>query len=462
MLKNRAPIKNSLWRAFAVAGLATGLVMVLPLAAGTASAHHSAISADVDCNGLVSWTATSWYPQNASDHRGENPDIRVYLQIEDEAKVQIAQGAFTIANGYHFSGTFTWPLDDTNHLASYVTVSAKPNANWGNGNNSRDGQSVRVNAPNDCPAEPSASVQSSCVVDGPGLGSGTAVVTLSNGDDPWGASVEFRVYDPDQTTIYHSYTVNPGVDRTVTFNGLEPDGVHTIKVATKHSYPGFPKTFTVDVDCDSPVPAVTLTPGCVEAEGTVLVTMTNTGGEAVTFDVTNPLNLQVWHVVVAAGATETLTFSGFANGTYTVSVMAGTVDLSDSFTVACAVPGTASMTFSQACLTEDGVVELHLVATGGTVPTAFVVDGTEYLVSPDVEEILQITDLADGDHTIAVTAGDQDFSFTVTVACDEDVESEAELPDTGSSTMAMWPAIAAVGGGGMMLALRRVRRHTVC
>ena len=456
------PIRHSLARAFAVAGLAAGLVTVLPFMAGTASAHHSEIKAEVNCNGLVSWTATSWEPNYYADHRGENPDVRVYLQIEDEAKVQIATGEFTAANNFRFSGTFTWPMDDTNHLASYVYVSSKPMGTWGNGNTSHDGQSVKVYAPSDCPGEPGATVQSACIADGPlGFGSGVATVTLSNGDDPWGPTVEFRVYNPDQTTVHTHYWVAPGVDQTVMFNGLNPDGDHTILVETKHTYAGFPKTLTVNVDCDGPAPAVQLTPSCTGAVGAVLVTMTNTGAESVTFDVTNPLDLVVSHVVVAAGGTETLTFTGFTNGDYTVTVMAGTVDLSKSFTADCEVAGEGSLHFTQACLLTDGAIELHLVATGGTVPTDFVVEGTTYSVAPDGEEIVQIAGLGDGVRTIAVMMGTTDLSFQVTVACDEGTESGSELPDTGGGGIPTWPAMVAIGSGALLLMVRRIGRHAM-
>ena len=428
MKNSRIPSKNPVWRAIAVAGLAMGLVTVLPFMAGSASAHHSTMSANVDCEGLVSWTTVSWAPQYYSDHRGENSDIHVYLEIEDQAKVLIAEGAFTPENNYRFSGTFAWPLDDTSHLADYVYVSSKPNALWGNRNNSTDGERVRVWAPSGCPGEPGATAQVSCVATAPGFGSGTAVVTLSNGDDPWGPTVEFRVYNPNQTAERTNYYVLPGVNQTVTFTGLEPDGDHTIRVETKNTYAGFPKTLAVNVNCDSPVPAVQLTPSCTGAEGAVLVTMTNTGAEAVTFYVTNPKDLVVHTVLVAAGGTETLTFTGFGNGTYTVPVMAGQVDLSAEFTVTCAVPGEGSLSFTQACAASDGTLDIRLVVEGGTVPTEFVVEGTTYTVQPDSYLVVHLSGLADGVQTIDVMAGTVDLSFKVTIDCDRPVPSVRLTP----------------------------------
>lgn len=421
MMNSRNPSKNPMWRAIAVAGLATGLVTVLPFMAGSASAHHSTIAAEVDCKGVVAWSTVSWYPQAADDHRGENSDIHVYLQIEDEAKVLIAEGAYTPANNYRFSGTFAWPLDDTNHFADYVWVSSKPNAKWGNGNTSTDGESVKVYAPSECPGEPGATVEVSCVATTPGSGSGTAVVTLTNGNDPWGASVEFKVYDPDQVVNHTHYTVAAGASRLVTFSGLEPDGDHTIKVETVKAYTGFPKTLTVNVDCDSPVPGVQLTPACRGAEGSVLVTMTNTGGEAVTFFVTNPMDLVVHKVLVAAGGKETLTFTGFTNGSYTVPIMAGKVDLSTSFTVDCGV-AVPAVQVTPSCIDAAGSVLVTLTNTG-TLSVVFDVTNPKDLVVHHVvvaaggKETLTFTGLVNGTYTLPVMVGKADLSVQFTVNC---------------------------------------------
>jgi hypothetical protein len=420
-MNSRIPSKNPMWRAIAVAGLATGLVTVLPFLAGSASAHHSTISAEVDCKGVVAWSSVSWYPQAADDHRGENSDIHVFLQIEDQAKALISEGSYTPTNNYRFSGTFTWPLDDTNHLADYVYVSSVPIAKWGNGNTSTEGESVKVYAPKECPGEPGASVEVSCVVTAPGTGSGTAVVTLTNGTDPWGQTIEFGVYDPDQTVNHTHRYVLPGVDQTVTFTGLEPDGDHTIKVETKTAYTGFPKTLTVNVDCDSPVPAVKLSASCRGAEGAVLVTMTNTGGEAVTFAVTNPRDLVVHKVLVAAGGMETLTFTGFTNGSYTVPVMAGKVDLTTSFRVDCGVPE-PSVQVTPSCVDAAGSVLVTLTNTG-TLAVVFDVTNPKDLVVYHVlvaaggKQTLTFSGFANGTYTLPIMVGNTDLSVRFTVNC---------------------------------------------
>ena len=90
-----------------------GAIVVVPAFGGTASAHHSNITASVACSGTVSWTATSW----ATGPSGTNTDIRVFKQIGNTT-TQIGSGAFNNANNYQFSDTFAWPANTDSMIIS--------------------------------------------------------------------------------------------------------------------------------------------------------------------------------------------------------------------------------------------------------------------------------------------------------------------------------------------------------
>ncbi len=226
-----------------------GAIVIVPAFGGTASAHHSNITASVACSGTVSWTASSW----ATGPSGTNTDIRVFKQIGNTT-TQIGSGAFNNANNYQFSGTLTWPAN----TASMI-ISSKPYAAWGNGVVSDVGSSVTIYKPTNCPSQPGVTKSVSCVNTGPGSGDGKVVLTLTNSAGVYGSNAIFKVYNPDQTSTFTNYSVPTGGSTPVTFTGLG-DGSHSVKIlvgATDYS-----QTFTVD--CDSPIPAVTSTSTCAE------------------------------------------------------------------------------------------------------------------------------------------------------------------------------------------------------
>jgi uncharacterized repeat protein (TIGR01451 family)/LPXTG-motif cell wall-anchored protein len=379
-----------------------GITTIVPAFAGIVSAHHSNIAASVECSGVVSWTASSW----STGPQGTNPDVRVSLTV-GPTTTEIAQGVFNDANNYQFSGTFQWPSGATS-----ITVSSLPVGTWGNGVVSVVGSSVTITKPGNCPGQPGVSVAVSCSTPSPGHGDGTVVLTLSN-DVSFASSVTFTVYNPDQAATFTSYTVAPGQTQQVTFSGLA-DGPHTVKITSGAT--DLSQAFSVD--CDTPIPAATNTVTCVNGDGQVVVTLSNTGGEAVVFDVTNPQTNMVEHVTVNADDSTTRTFSGFADGNYTVKIMVGTNDLSQAFTVACDHPGAGTISVTSACVDHDGQVTILLIATGGNQPVVFVVNGTTYMVPPDTTLPVVISGLLDGSTPISVTANGQVLSFVASSTCD--------------------------------------------
>lgn len=447
MIQIRTSHAHRWWGGMAIAGVAA----LLPLASATVYACHSAIDAQVNCEGVVSWTASSWTNQSP---QGTNPDIRVYLQVENQAKVQIATGAFT-AGHYSFSGTFQWPLDSGGHLADYIWVSSEPHAKWGDGDNSTTGESIKLMAPTGCKATPTATVETACDATTPGNGSGKVTVVLGNTGGPFAPAVTFRIYEPDQLVTYTTRIVTAGGTTSVTFIGLEPDGAHSVKVSTTSSYTGFPKTLNFTTDCDQPMPAVDFRQSCNGTTGDVAFTFSNTGGEPVTFHAVNPLTLVASDILVAAGGSETWTLSGVPNGNYTVSITAGSVDLSQSIKVDCLVTGTPSVETAQACSAYDGTVDVRLIVTGGNVPITFTVQGTDHVVQPGESTLIQITGLPDGANAIAVTAGKTDLSFVAQVACDQQDDEVEALPPGGVETTASLVAASTMLGGGLLMLLGR-------
>jgi hypothetical protein len=107
-------------------------LIVLVCAAGwlasTAVACHSEISADINCNGVVSYTATAWNESDATTVSRSNSDVRVWVSSDGgQTFSQVGSGHFGQDNGFSFSGTFSAGA------ANSVIVKVQEVANWGNG-----------------------------------------------------------------------------------------------------------------------------------------------------------------------------------------------------------------------------------------------------------------------------------------------------------------------------------------
>jgi len=296
----------------------------------------------------------------------------------------------------------------------------------------------------DRPSVPKVSSAVSCTD-----GDGTVVVTLQStgGDLP----VTFTVTDP-RTGTPTTVVVAPGETKTVTLTGVA-DGTLTIPVtAAGKSYDQ-----TVTVSCDRPgVPSVTSKVECAKGDGTIVVTLANTGGDLpVSFTVTNPVDGSTVDKTVAPGATETVTFTGVADGKVTVPIVAGQTHLDQTLTVACDEPGVASVQVSTQCSDFDGVVVLTLGNTGGTEPVAYEVTDprtsqvTKVSVPVGGSQTVTLTGFPDGKVTIPVTADGKALDQTVTVACDRpgtpNVLSDVACTETGGQVTVTLVNTAAAG-----------------
>jgi hypothetical protein len=122
-----------------------------------ASACHSLVEAKADCNGVITFTSSSW----STGSEGTNSKIGIYYKIgdkgtyvpvADDTKTPIVSSngvtyAFNSANKYKFTDKFTLPNHDA---AVKVTVKSKPLANWGNGTKPNSEALAVVNVPAKC------------------------------------------------------------------------------------------------------------------------------------------------------------------------------------------------------------------------------------------------------------------------------------------------------------------------
>ena len=206
----------------------------------SAFAHHGRIGGSMNCQGVVSYTASSWVTSNvlAKTHN----DVRVYLIQSNGAAVspaqQVGSGQFNSANGFAFSGTFTVAAG-----VNSVKLQVKEIGPWGNGSGSSNGNHVESSVtivrpatgcappPPVCPSAANAQVSSSSDI---GIAGGTATVsfTLAGGCQNVKLSlVSYKAPGPtfdantaDQQTVHDSKTVVLGA------------GNHTLSVAVPNCY----------------------------------------------------------------------------------------------------------------------------------------------------------------------------------------------------------------------------------
>ena len=151
----------------------------------SAFAHHGRISGSINCQGVVSFTASAWQTSNvqAKTHN----DVRVYVTQSNGAAVnpaqQVGSGQFKSANGFAFTGTFTVPAG-----VNSVKLLVKEIGSWANGTGSSNGtnqeSSITVARPTSgcappppqCPTGANAQVTSSSDID---IASDSATVSFT-------------------------------------------------------------------------------------------------------------------------------------------------------------------------------------------------------------------------------------------------------------------------------------------
>jgi len=132
--------RNRATRALTSLGLALTLTAAL---AGIVAAHHADVTAEMDCDGVVTFTSTAWNgPSNASR---TNPDIGVWYAVDG--------GPFTelLNVDYYFGPDHFSFIDTLEGLdAASVTIKVQAQSNWGNGTGPGDSRQATAFAPEDC------------------------------------------------------------------------------------------------------------------------------------------------------------------------------------------------------------------------------------------------------------------------------------------------------------------------
>jgi len=306
-----------------VAGLVlVGAVSAAPVFASSGdSSPRARLDAEVSCDGTVEWEARS----SSDDTKGSNPDIRVNRRIGAAATEEVGQGSFSNANDHRFSGSFDWPDG-----ADEIELAVLPQGAWGGGSTSKQGETVRLEMPDDCDRHPHVGEEVECESSAPGVGEGTVVLTMSNPAGPFGRSAAFEVHGPDGDGHRSSHEVESGDTESVEFHHLS-DGHHEVTVEVD----GESEDHEFEVDCNKPVASVEQSVQCLDGFGEVTLLLANTGGDAVDFRVEHPITHAVETVNVPAGGSATRRFSGLPDGTWTIPVQAGDDDLSQEVEVDC-------------------------------------------------------------------------------------------------------------------------------
>ncbi len=107
--------------------------------ASTAAACHSEIDASINCNGVVSYTATAWNGSDATTSSRSNTDVRVWASTDGgQTFTQVGSGHFGRDNDFSFSGSFA------GGSANSVVVKVQEVANWGNGDAPAPARTITV------------------------------------------------------------------------------------------------------------------------------------------------------------------------------------------------------------------------------------------------------------------------------------------------------------------------------
>ena len=193
-------------------------LIVLVCAAGwlasTAVACHSEISADINCNGVVSYSATAWNGSDATTISRTNSDVRVWASTNGgQSFTQVGSGHFGKDNGFTFSGTYAAGS------ASSVIVKVQEVAKWGNGDAPAPARTITVTKQGCSTGPPPATCPSQGMVQANGpitIAGGVATVafTVANGCKDIqlslvsykAPSAQFSEQTADQQQLYDSKT----------------------------------------------------------------------------------------------------------------------------------------------------------------------------------------------------------------------------------------------------------------
>lgn len=302
-------------------------IVVLTLCFGVAQselaplvfAHHPEVQASVDCNGLISYSASAWVTDNPL--RRENHDVRIRLATNDGsgfgAFTEIGQGQFLPTQNpqFQFSGThqLTQPFPQSFKVQAIAVVKWGPNQEFSVAPTQRTTEAQTLP---ECPSQPGAQMALVCDE------GGVRITFLNSG----GGTSDLDLFSG--TTLLDTVQVT-GVQGSVT--KVYPMVEGETKTFTVKSGNDTVASQTFTFDCINP--AATMNQTCVA--GGVQVNLTNTGAELpVEFTVTKN-GTELEKVTVAAGGTQARTYPMVEDETSTFAVSGGGFSASNPFTFNC-------------------------------------------------------------------------------------------------------------------------------
>lgn len=130
--------------------LALAIVVVAAgVFAAAAAACHSEITATMNCNGTITWTAAAWNASYATTPGRTNPDVGVWVSYDNGTTYRmIAEDHFGSDNGFAFSGSFSAGT------ATSALLRVDELAKWGTGDAPAAPNFVSVSRPSGCSAAP--------------------------------------------------------------------------------------------------------------------------------------------------------------------------------------------------------------------------------------------------------------------------------------------------------------------
>ena len=282
-------------------------------------AHHPEIQASVDCNGLISYTASAW--ETTQDPiRRVNTDVRIQLRTFNGSTwtsySEIDQGQFlqTQNPAFQFSGVhqLLQPLPERFRLKVVAAAAWGPDQQFSTPGISRETEEETLPP---CPGQPGAQMTIDCDEGGARIdfthtGAGTSTLQLVSG-----TSLIDTVQVGSGQPVSKVYPMTEGETKTFTVKSGDTT------VASE----------TLTFDCMNP--AATMTQSCVA--GGIQVNLTNTGAELpVEFTVLKN-GTQLEKVTVPAGGQLPRTYPMTEDETATFSVSGGGFSASNTFTFDC-------------------------------------------------------------------------------------------------------------------------------
>jgi hypothetical protein len=372
--------------------LALTIAILQTQVAQLAFAHHPEISATVDCNGLIGFTAEAF--QTTDAERRENHDVRIQLKTFDgstwSAYTEIAQGQFLPTQNppYQFSGTFqlTQPLPEKVQLKAIAMVKWGPNETFSEPGQFRE---TDVETVPECPSTPGAQIL------GANCAEGGADIKFTN---TGGGTSTFEVFVGDSLIDRVEVTSSQG-SVTKTYPMVENE----TKTFVVKSGGEVVDSETVTFNCEEEtVLGASIAKDC--AEGGIRIDFTNPGQSPVDFTVskngsvidTVAVGPQGLSKVYPMTEGETATFEA-KSGDFTSGPVPMTFD--------CVNP---DATFTHSCVA--GGEQVTLTNTGAELPV-------EFTVSKNGTELEKVTVVAGGQASKTYPmAEDETSTFSVSGA----------------------------------------------